>query len=122
MFKRIAFTSAAFVLCCLPANAQKSNFVNLGFDKDGNPVLIDTESIRGDNFALYQSKGGRMIEMLFDASCPAGRVWLRRMTIYSGSGTKLAEDTDLKEMPASADTPPGAGLRYFCRSFKVPGY
>jgi hypothetical protein len=59
---------------------------------------------------------------VFDANCPEARVWLRQTTIYSGNGVKLAEESGLTVMPSSRDTPSGAGLRYFCRKFNVPGY
>ena len=121
MFKKIVL-AIAVALYSLPATAETSNFVNLGFDKENDPVLIDDNSIAGDNFTLYQSKGGRMVERVFDANCPETRVWLRRVTLYSSNGVKLAEDTSLTAMPNSRDTPSGAGLRYFCRKFNVPGY
>ncbi|OKH29775.1 hypothetical protein NIES2101_42995 [Calothrix sp. HK-06] len=122
MLKKFVFTATALLVMSLPAVAKDFNFVKIAEDADGNPVMIDTKSFKGNKFSLYQSKGGQLIQMQFDASCPEARVWLRRITLYSSSGRKIAEDKQLTPMSPQRDTPSGAGLVYFCRSFRVPGY
>ena len=109
-------TGSAIALGGASAIAQKpERFVTVGTDKVGNPILLDTQEIRGTTFKLISAYGNGISEATFKGECGESRIFLTKIGIYSSSGRTLMEDKKSEEVPFKAESSIGKSMTFVCR-------
>ncbi|MBD2679494.1 MULTISPECIES: hypothetical protein [Nostoc] len=110
------------------ASAERAEkFVNVGFDSDGDPFLLDTTTMGkrergfGSVLKVYQLKNGLMSEFLVHAACGDERLSIVGFRTYS-QGVKLTEDKVRQEVAVRTDSPVSQAMTYYCHSVGARGW
>lgn len=111
------------------AEAQRAEkYVNVGFDSDGDPFLLDTASMRkrepgfGSVLKIYQMKNDQMTEILVRASCGDESLSIVGFRTYSQNGVKLTEDKVRQQVQPRTDSPASLAMTYHCRAIHARGW
>ncbi|MBC6429608.1 hypothetical protein FM036_01490 [Nostoc sp. HG1] len=130
--KRFAVLLAATAISTLSISngvfAQSAGkFVNVGFDSDGDPFLLDTASMRkrepgfGSVLKIYQMKNNLMSEILVRASCGDESLSIVGFRTYS-QGVKLTEEKVRQQVAVRTDSPASQAMSYHCHSIGARGW
>ncbi|MFN6559989.1 MAG: hypothetical protein RMY28_009295 [Nostoc sp. ChiSLP01] len=109
------------------ASAEREKFVNVGYDSDGEPFLLDTTTMGkrergfGSVLRVYQLKGGLMSEFLVHAACGDEKLSIVGFRTYS-QGVKLTEDKVRQEVPVRTDSPASQAMTYYCHLIGARGW
>lgn len=101
---------------------ETERFISLGTNRSGDPVLLDTQEIRGTRFKLISPYGSGISETTFKASCGESRLFVVRVAVISSNGQTLMEDKTSEEMPFNAESPPGKAIALVCRRIGARGW
>ncbi|KYC42038.1 hypothetical protein WA1_18725 [Scytonema hofmannii PCC 7110] len=110
------------------ASAQSQRYVNVGYDRDGEPFLLDTQAMNrpvlgfGRVLKVNQIKDGLMIQLLIQPSCADEKLWLVGSRGYNENGVKVAENKKREEVALKVGTPFTEAMRYYCRSVGARGW
>lgn len=131
--KRLTVVLSAITISVLSLNSVASGqraekFVNVGFDSDGDPFLLDRTSMRksepgfGHVLKIYQMKNDLMTEILVRSSCGDESLSIVGLRTYS-QGVKLTEDKVHQQVqPRTTDNPASLAMSYYCHAIDARGW
>ncbi|MEH2274404.1 MAG: hypothetical protein V7K40_06235 [Nostoc sp.] len=121
----VAVSTSSFNSVVFAQSAEK--FVNVGYDSDGDPFLLDATSMRkrepgfGSVLKVYQMKNGLMSEILVRASCGDETLSIVGFRTYS-QGVKLTEEKIRQQVAVRTDSPASLAMSYHCHAIGARGW
>jgi hypothetical protein len=91
------------------AIAQTTNnyiYIEVGADSHGNPITLDLSSIKGTEYILLYKHGDKTIKTTLFASCNEGRLFSKRVSLYTSTGRLTSDNHTEREIfpkPGTAD-------------------
>jgi hypothetical protein len=102
--------------------AADEQFIELGITKSGEPVFLNTESIRGPRFAIFMAHDDGMMRLHYRASCGESRLFRRKTETFSANGIKISEDKIGKEIKYRSKTAAGKAMKIVCKKMGARGW
>ncbi len=105
-----------------------SDYVSVGNDAGGNPVMMDISSVessnRGLKYLLFEkSDNDGLLQFTVDGNCAEQRFWVTKVEKFDSRGNKLADSRSDKELfNVSINSPANRGLIQACRTIGAKGY
>lgn len=103
-------------ICLWHADAIAENrYLSMGNDSNGNPVLLDTESINGTRYSLVVQVEGNPAILSLTASCKTSRLTVNRLTIFDRQGNQIFDNQSPEELNFPPNSPTARSLAEVCR-------
>lgn len=116
-------SGSAIALSGACAIAQEvERFVTVGATKDGDPLMLDTQDIRGTRFKLIRPYGSGIAETTLKASCGESRLFITKVAVINSSGQTVMEDKTSEEMTFNAESATGKAMTFVCRKMGARGW
>ncbi|AVH68432.1 hypothetical protein NPM_30017 (plasmid) [Nostoc sp. 'Peltigera membranacea cyanobiont' N6] len=124
LLKKItAFTLISGILIAGSANAQQAErFLNMGTNKAGDAILLDTQDIEGTQFKLITQDANGILQVTFNAACGDSQLTMTKIETFSASGRPLEESESNKQETFDANSASGKGMIYVCRKIHARGW
>jgi len=107
-------TVLAIALAALPARSQ-NRYTSMGNDSNGNPVLLDNESISGTRYSLVIQVEGNPAILSLTASCKTNQLIVNRLTIFDRQGNQIFDNQSPEELRFPPNSPTARSLAEICR-------
>jgi hypothetical protein len=113
-----AVTISALSFSSVAVAQRAEKFVNVGYDSDDVPYLLDTTTMGkrergfGSVLKVYHMKNNLMTEFLVKASCGDETLSIVGFRTYTQEGVKLTEDKVREQVQPRTDSPASLAMSY----------
>lgn len=108
-------TAVLSLVPLVKAQQVSDRYINVGWDANGNPTLLDLQSIQGTSYKLVtRSRGNRLTIMSFTASCETGRLTMNLFALYDSDGNLISQDTQADQVAAQPGSAIANAMRLVC--------
>ncbi len=98
------------------AQASNSNlYIQVGSDGNGEPIVLDLASIKGNEYILLQKHGNGKAQTTLRAACGQGRLFSNRLSVYTSAGQLIRDDQTKREIFPKPGTPEANAMEIVCR-------
>lgn len=120
------FSAAAITFLCFDGLAvaqNRENYVKVGKDSSGNPILLDLTTIRGTSYEMFGRYGNNgLFKATYRASCAENRLFVSNAVIYSAGGRALAKDISYKEISFAPSSAADKSIGIVCGRIHAPAW
>jgi hypothetical protein len=100
------------------AIAQITNnnlYIQVGSDRNGDPITLDLASVKGSEYILLQQHGGGTTQTTLRASCSQGRLFSKKFSLYTSTGELISNEKTEREIFPKPGTPDAVSMEIVCR-------
>ncbi|MBD2441119.1 hypothetical protein H6G69_30805 [Nostoc sp. FACHB-110] len=97
-------------------NNQVAFHMQVGADNEGNPIVLDADSVQGSQYTILQKQGNGIEKTTFRAACSEGRLFTEKSSVYNASGQLIRERQTQKEISPQPGTPEANSMEIVCQA------
>lgn len=122
LFKTISYLLAVMIVAIgNTASAEISDHsfsleIQVGSDHSGHPILLDLASVKGTEYTLSQKHGDGMAKTTLQAACNQGKLYAKRLAIYTSTGQLTSEQKLEREILLKPGTADATSMEMVCRT------
>ncbi|MCC5618416.1 hypothetical protein LC605_25690 [Nostoc sp. CHAB 5836] len=123
-FNQVLFAVTLFALS-LNSKAYAQNverYIQAGSDDAGTPIMLDTQSIKGTTYKLYQPYGNGLTELKFKVSCGEARLFSTGFALYNSVGQVVTQDKTTEEVVPREGSAAANAMRFVCQRIGARGW
>lgn len=94
---------------------DQSFYIQVGTDRDKNPIVLDLASVQGSDYTLLEKHGNGIKKRNLHASCSEGRLFSKRFSLYASTGELTGEGNTEQEIFPQPGTPDAASMEIVCQ-------
>ncbi len=123
VLKRLGCVVAAISLSLSStAIAQTVNnfiYIEVGADSHGNPITLDLSSIKGTEYVILYEHGNQTVKTTLHASCGEGRLFSKRVSLYTLTGQLTSDDKTEREIFPKPGTADAGSMKIVCQGAEI---
>ncbi|WP_427161122.1 hypothetical protein ACQFX9_05860 [Aliinostoc sp. HNIBRCY26] len=102
----VALISLTFSSVALAETTKNSFYLQVGSNRNGDPIVLDLSSVQGTEYTLLEQQGNSIVRRTLRAACGQGKLFSKKLAIYASNGNLTRVDRTEQEIfpkPRSAD-------------------
>lgn len=102
----VAIVSLSFSGIATAGTTRNSFYLQVGSNRNGDPIVLDLASIQGTEYTLLEQQGNVISKRTLRAACSQRRLFTKKLAFYGSNGKLTRLEKTEKEIfpkPRSAD-------------------
>jgi len=100
-------------------NKRLAFYVQVGSDNDGNPIILDADSVKGNQYTILQKQGDGLKQTTFRAACGERRLFSEKSALYNADKELISEKPTNQEITPQPGTPEANSMQIVCQNKSV---